>query len=541
MLDSLKKCYRAAGSTAASENALAVTLRYRAGCEEWAEPLAQAIRQHPQLKLVCHQLPDAGDATSATPSPLPGVVLGLLGTSRFPEDHYTARALLDRGDRAVPDVLIDCCIGAPVFDRGTAVHHWHIDPSRIRADADAALLGALHLAPVILRGIGMDGKPHIVATHALATQTFAPSERRIAAKAALPMTCLSVLVRIANSCSLRKPDLALVSRIEQLNEVSLQRRLLYSALLLFKRYRTSCLRKLTQPHWEIAAVPESSPSVATLLERPVANYTSVFGADEKLRADPHALVTEQGVRVWYETMRHSDTHADIRSALLSPSAKAIEEQTVLSGDHHFSYPFVFEHDGARWMIPETGAADRIELRRQDAASGQWPVHTVLIDNINATDTTVFHHQGRWWMFTNLMSHRAVDERDLLVLFWADALTGPWQPHQLNPVLTGVDKARMAGPVFQDGDTLVRPSQYGGVRYGHGINLCSIDALTPDTYEETHLGRILPTSRSRWLGCHTLHIGTGVTLIDRMRRRMGRRMGSDHAKSLIRRTLTPKKP
>jgi hypothetical protein len=47
-------------------------------------------------------------------------------------------------------------------------------------------------------------------------------------------------------------------------------------------------------------------------------------------------------------------------------------------DHHLSYPFVFSHDGAVYMIPETSAANRVELLR-DRLSARLGARPVLLD------------------------------------------------------------------------------------------------------------------------------------------------------------------
>ena len=88
---------------------------------------------------------------------------------------------------------------------------------------------------------------------------------------------------------------------------------------------------------------------------------------------------------------------------------------------------------------------------------------------------------------------------------------------MNPVVSGVDRARMAGSVIRRGDCLYRPSQYGAVRYGYGINLHRIDILNTETYAEVIIGRLLPESGGTWLGCHSITHANGTTVLDRVSR------------------------
>ena len=122
------------------------------------------------------------------------------------------------------------------------------------------------------------------------------------------------------------------------------------------------------------------------------------------------------------------------------------------------------------------------------------------------------------MFTSCQSHRCVDERDELHLYYADDPSGRWQAHPLNPVLTGVDRSRMAGSIVTRRGVSYRISQYGAHRYGYGINISRIDELSRTTYRETALHRITPDPDSTWQGCHTLGFSNGFAVIDRMRYR-----------------------
>ena len=119
------------------------------------------------------------------------------------------------------------------------MHHWHIDPQRIDAELDIARLAGLDATPLILRGMGMDGIEHIVATHSLSIQSHSASDRRDAARRAMAQICLSVLLRLSHGAGIQRPDVGLVLQVEQARQLPRSRRLLQAAGLKIRRFRST--------------------------------------------------------------------------------------------------------------------------------------------------------------------------------------------------------------------------------------------------------------------------------------------------------------
>jgi hypothetical protein len=76
---------------------------------------------------------------------------------------------------------------------------------------------------------------------------------------------------------------------------------------------------------------------------------------------------------------------------------------VMRRDHHLSYPFVFEHDGVTYMIPETGEAGRVELHRVVDFPDTCVLERVLLDGLTAVDATVHADDGLLWLFVVLFA------------------------------------------------------------------------------------------------------------------------------------------
>jgi hypothetical protein len=154
---------------------------------------------------------------------------------------------------------------------------------------------------------------------------------------------------------------------------------------------------------------------------------------------------------------------------------------ILREPFHLSYPFVFEHQEAIWMIPETAQDRSVRLYRAVEFPSQWRLETRLLEGHPYTDPSAFQHEGLWWMFVS----RNTSE-DLL-LYWAEALTGPWRPHPQSPIVYArPDKARCAGrPVSLNG-CLVRFAQDCSEEYGRRVRAFRIDRLDREHYQESEL-------------------------------------------------------
>ena len=277
--------------------------------------------------------------------------------------------------------------------------------------------------------------------------------------------------------------------------------------------------KLFSERWQLGVTyePDSqSQSLAAICQRPVHSYDTVEVPTDVMWADPHLCEHNGEAYVFFERMQFYNQNAHIAFARLDKKCKLINTGVALSTDHHLSFPFVFHHENDVYMIPETASQSEISLYKATRFPDQWEREHVLLKDINAADTILLQHNERWWMFTNCQSHRSVDERDELHIFFADTLQGPWQSHALNPVITGVDRSRMAGPIIEDDGNLYRSSQYGAYRYGYGINISRIDELTPTTYKESASWRILPEKGAGWSGCHSFTRAGNLVMIDRVR-------------------------
>ncbi len=285
----------------------------------------------------------------------------------------------------------------------------------------------------------------------------------------------------------------------------------FNLLKLFFKLAQRRIAKALRPHdetWVLLAAKRADGglvadfSASPLIVAPRGTYW----------ADPMPVEREGRVYLFAEEYVEQTKRGRIVCLTLDGAGQVESRQVALERPYHLSYPFIFEHDGETYMIPETAENRTVELYHCAHWPERWEFVHNLMSDIYAVDSTLLNHNGRWWLFANVKGEAGASSWDELHLFFADdPLSAAWTPHPLNPIVCDVSNARPAGPIFVHDGTLYRPAQDCSVRYGYAVNLNRIDALTETSYAETRVEKILP--RKDFLATHTLSRVGGWTFVD----------------------------
>ncbi len=232
---------------------------------------------------------------------------------------------------------------------------------------------------------------------------------------------------------------------------------------------------------------------------------------QRYYADPFLFVDDGITHLFVEEFPKTTSIGIISHAVVSPSGEISRPTPVLSTEHHLSYPFVFHHDGAIWMLPEQSAGGGLDLYRADPFPSRW-THAARLITGRLHDATLFEHDGLLWIAAGCETFQS-SSWDGLALYWATSLTGPWTPHRQNPVVVDARSARPAGPLFVVGGALYRPAQDCSRSYGGRLTLNRITSLTRDTFAEVAVGNIAFAGESHVLGPHTLSRAGGFEVVD----------------------------
>lgn len=244
---------------------------------------------------------------------------------------------------------------------------------------------------------------------------------------------------------------------------------------------------------------------------PAASFQPLPNPPGRYLGDPFVVEVEGRHFLFVEDYSLADRKAVISVCEGAPGGGWAAPRTVLEADHHLSYPFVFEHEGSIYMIPETHSAGRIELHRAVAFPHTWRLERVLVAGITAVDATLHFAPGRLWMFASVLD--GPEDRGELHLFSAASLDGAWAPHPRNPIVSDPGRARPAGRLFRRDGSLIRPAQDGARDYGAAIVLNRVDVLARQEYRETPVGRIEPSWLPNLRGTHTYTYDSGFECLD----------------------------
>ncbi len=240
---------------------------------------------------------------------------------------------------------------------------------------------------------------------------------------------------------------------------------------------------------------------------------------DRLWADPFIVEREGQTYIFIEELLFATRRGIISVLTLDAEGRVASDTTILDRPYHLSYPFVFEHRGAWYMIPESSANRSVDVYRCTRFPDQWTFEKTLLCDVPAWDTTLLEYEGRWWMFVNLVSDAGKATWDSLHLFYADdPLSVSWTAHPLNPVVSDVRSARPAGRLYLRDGKLFRPSQDSTQRYGYGLRLNRIDKLTTTDYAETSVESLTPPRGRNIIATHTLNSTDKWTVIDIQTRR-----------------------
>jgi hypothetical protein len=176
-----------------------------------------------------------------------------------------------------------------------------------------------------------------------------------------------------------------------------------------------------------------------------------------------------------------------------------------------SYPFLLRHGGDVYCIPETGQAREIAHYRARHCPDDWERAATLIADFPAIDSTVFQHDGRWWLFC---TDGESGPQTTLHAWHAAHLLGPWTPHAQNPLKTDARTARPAGTPFEHRGQLYRPAQDCTHGYGGAVVINRVLRLTPTEFAEAAAARVEPDPQGPYPeGLHTVSAAGDVTLVD----------------------------
>lgn len=248
-------------------------------------------------------------------------------------------------------------------------------------------------------------------------------------------------------------------------------------------------------------------STASFRPMPLPN-TNVF------YADPFVMEENNVHYIFFEEMDEAEGRAHISCTVLTEGKEPETPKAVLKKPYHLSYPFVFQHEGSYYMIPETAGNGTVEIYKATRFPYDWEFVMNLMEGVTMIDVTVHYEAGYWWLFAASNTHPLVSTNDQVFLFSSDELfSTTWTPHPLNPIATRAENARPGGRIFRHEGRLYRPAQNNASpQYGYGLTLNVIEVLTESNYREREVLSVAPESLGL-KACHHLDFSSSLIVVD----------------------------
>ncbi|KAL4451194.1 hypothetical protein ABPG77_009266 [Micractinium sp. CCAP 211/92] len=234
--------------------------------------------------------------------------------------------------------------------------------------------------------------------------------------------------------------------------------------------------------------PRQDTHVAWPVANPVLTCASVGDSPSNFVADPFLLRRGDKLYMFYETKSTEQQKGQIGVAVSSDGGMSFQHQAVvLDLPWHLSYPFVFEHNGQVYMLPEASQSGRLTLYRATDFPLAWQEDRLLLPR-PLIDASLVEWQGRWYLLGSDHTRRGAFKNGHLEVWHAASPLGPWEPHPANPVANG-DRSqgfRSGGRLVVHDGRLLRFGQDCGQTYGHKLVAFEVTKLTPTEFEQRRI-------------------------------------------------------
>ncbi|MEH7309346.1 glucosamine inositolphosphorylceramide transferase family protein, partial [Neobacillus drentensis] len=206
--------------------------------------------------------------------------------------------------------------------------------------------------------------------------------------------------------------------------------LIFISLILLFFFKGFVNREITLGIWSIKVFNSSKiiskPPNEQSLSTPSLEASDVTDVPAEFIADPFIISCDSKYFMFFEVLDKSSRKGIIGLATSENGEKWSYDRIVLKEKFHLSYPHVFEFNNEFYMIPESCEANSVLLYKSKNFPYEWE-KTCEIINGKYVDSSIFHYNNKWWMFSGKCGR--------LHLFFSEKLEGHWAEHPKSPLIS----------------------------------------------------------------------------------------------------------
>jgi hypothetical protein len=229
---------------------------------------------------------------------------------------------------------------------------------------------------------------------------------------------------------------------------------------------------------------------------------------DAFQADPFLLTSDDNnIKILYEDFNIKENYGKISLMVLDNNYVQVKNKILLDTKSHISYPYIFTENNKTYIFPEAGRSGKLSCYEYDHRNESIDfVRDIL--NLPLYDSTILKYNEKYWIFGSLSEIDIVRDKITdykLHIFFSDNLMGPYVPHPVNPVKSGLNNVRSAGNFIEVDNILYRPSQNCKNEYGESMEINKVITLSEtDFSEEPYLNISINKKNRNNSGMHTIH-------------------------------------
>lgn len=227
------------------------------------------------------------------------------------------------------------------------------------------------------------------------------------------------------------------------------------------------------------------------------------------QADPFGIEKDGNLYLFYEEYLKNNEYAILKCSIYDTHLRRIDERVILDDGTHKSFPFVFENNNQYYLMPESGALDKLIIYESIDFPFEWGNEKVLL-HFACSDAILKKLENKWYLFYS--KSKVENENEILYMRSSEDLFCDWDSQKEFIGIKDYYSSRNAGNIYKINGNYYRFSQNCLNQYGENIVVNHITNIDIQHYTETFtLEKKIQTKNN---GFHTLNATEKYVLVDR---------------------------